>query len=53
MIISTLKIATNTEFAGDDDNRNPYRVEDVACVDATELTDEALEKERKRYELWS
>ena len=36
------------EFAGDDDNRNPYRVDDVACVDADELTVEALEKERNR-----
>ena len=36
------------EFAGDDDNRNPYRVDDVACVDAIELTDEALERERNR-----
>lgn len=36
------------EFAGDDDNRNPYRVDDVACVDASELTDEALQGERQR-----
>ena len=37
------------EFAGDDDNRNPYRVDDVACVDVSELTDEALQSERQRY----
>ena len=36
------------EFAGDDDNRNPYRVDDVACVDLSELTDEALQGERQR-----
>lgn len=36
------------EFAGDDDNRNPYRVEDVPCVGSEELTDEALAKERQR-----
>lgn len=43
------------EFAGDDDNRNPYRVDDVACVDVSELTDEALQSERQRYvhcDLW-
>jgi hypothetical protein len=36
------------EFAGDDDNRNPYRVDDVPCVDSAELTDEVLQSERQR-----
>jgi len=36
------------EFAGDDDNRNPYRVDDIPCVDELELTEEALSAERMR-----